>query len=293
VEWEGKRALERQWKSANVQRWKGLTLFISKPNWQIYFSSMNQAESKLAKISVWFWIIKITATTLGETFSDYLAHPEGLQLGYAVTAGIVIAFFLITLLLQLRAERHHPVLFWLVILSTSVAGTSISDFIDRTLHTGYTAGSLILALLLIIVFWLWKSRGGQLSVSSIQTRRDEMYYWIAILISNTLGTALGDFLADNSGLGFAGGAELIGAILLVVSLLYFFTSVSQVLLFWLAFILTRPFGATLGDTLTKSHEQGGLALGTASSSLVLVTIMTAAIVISNRVKNSETFSSRL
>ncbi len=249
---------------------------------------MNPTASKLAKITAWFWIIKITATTLGETFSDYLAHPGGLELGYAVTAGIVITFFIITLLLQLGSDRHNPLLFWMVILSTSVAGTSISDFIDRTLKIGYTGGSLILSLLLVVTFWLWKSRGGELSVTSIRSRRDETYYWIAILISNTLGTALGDFLADSSGLGFAGGAELIGALLVVVCLMYYFTKVSRVLVFWLAFILTRPFGATLGDTLTKSHEQGGLALGTASSSIVLVVIMAVAILISNQNQDSET-----
>jgi uncharacterized membrane-anchored protein len=249
---------------------------------------MNPTASKLAKITAWFWIIKITATTLGETLSDYLAHDEGLALGYAVTAGIVITFFLITLFLQLRATKHHPTLFWLVILSTSVAGTSISDFIDRTLHIGYTGGSAILAALLVVIFWLWKSNGGELSVSSIQSRRDESYYWIAILISNTLGTALGDLLADSSGLGFAGGAELIGGLLLITFLVYYFTKVSHVLLFWVAFVLTRPFGATLGDTLTKSHEQGGLALGTAASSAVLMAVLVFSIIYSNRNRNSET-----
>jgi uncharacterized membrane-anchored protein len=249
---------------------------------------MNPTASKLAKISLWFWIIKITATTLGETFSDFLAHDEGLGLGYAVSAGIVITLFVVTLVMQLKASRYNPILFWLVILSTSVAGTSISDFIDRTLHLGYTWGSSILLLILVILFWKWKSGGGELSVSSIQNPRDESYYWITILISNTLGTALGDFLATSSGFGFVGGAELLGLLLFIVSLLYYFTKISHTILFWLAFVLTRPFGATLGDTLTKPLTEGGLGLGTASSSIVLVIIMAASIVISNRNVSSET-----
>jgi len=249
---------------------------------------MSNPTSKLAQVTAWFWIIKITATTLGETFSDYLAHPDGLALGYAATATIVIGLFFVTLFLQLRSDKHNPVLFWLVILSTSVAGTSVSDFLDRTLELGYPAGSAILASILLFIFWLWKRQGGQLHVASIQTRRDETFYWVAILISNTLGTALGDFLADSSGLGFAGGAGVIGALLVVTLVMYFFASVSRVLLFWVAFILTRPFGATLGDTLTKPLEKGGLGLGTAGSSLVLLAILVFSILISSRKQTVET-----
>ena len=253
------------------------------------FKAMSNPTSKLAQVTAWFWIIKITATTLGETFSDYLAHPEGLALGYATTASIVIGLFFVTLFLQLRANKHSAVLFWLVILSTSVAGTSISDFLDRTLKMGYPAGSAMLASILLFIFWLWKRQGGQLHVASIQTRRDETFYWVAILISNTLGTALGDFLADSSGLGFAGGAGVIGALLVVTLLLYVFTRVSRVLLFWVAFILTRPFGATLGDTLTKPLNAGGLGLGTAASSMVLLVILVFSILVSNRKQTTETF----
>ena len=250
---------------------------------------MNTHASKLARLSIYFWIIKITATTLGETFSDYLAHDDGgLGLGYALSASIVTTLFLITFLMQVFAKRHYPLLFWSVILSTSVAGTSISDFLDRTLHLGYAAGASILFILLLTTFALWKSNNGKLSVESIESRRDETYYWIAILISNTLGTALGDFLADNSGLGFAGGAELLGGLLILVCLIYFFTNISRVALFWIAFVLTRPFGATLGDTLTKPMVQGGLNLGTASSSLVLVLFMGLFIFISNKNHLSET-----
>jgi uncharacterized membrane-anchored protein len=256
---------------------------------------MNPTASKLAKISVWFWIIKITATTLGETFSDYLSFDDAdaLNFGYALTALIVIGFFLATLFLQLRTKRHNPTLFWMVILSTSVAGTSISDFIDRTLKMGYPGGSALLASLLLVLFWLWRGQGGELHVASISSRRDETFYWFAILISNTLGTALGDFLAKPEaehglGWGFVGSAEVIGALMIIILLMYWFTRISRVMLFWFAFILTRPLGATLGDALTKPHSEGGLDLGKASSSLVLVAIMIIAILISNRNQDSET-----
>jgi uncharacterized membrane-anchored protein len=256
---------------------------------------MNPTASKLAKISVWFWIIKITATTLGETFSDYLAFDDAdaLHFGYALTASIVIGLFLATLFLQLRAKRHNPTLFWLVILSTSVAGTSISDFIDRTLKFGYPAGSALLTSLLVIIFWLWRGQGGQLHVASISTRRDETFYWFAILISNTLGTALGDFLAKPElehglGWGFLGSAEVIGASMLVILLLYWFSGISRVMLFWFAFVLTRPLGATLGDALTKPHSEGGLDLGKAGSSAVLMAVLVVCILLSNRNQDSET-----
>ena len=256
---------------------------------------MNPTASKLAKISVWFWIIKITATTLGETFSDYLAFDdaEALHFGYALTASIVIGLFLVTLFLQLRTKRFNPILFWLVILSTSVAGTSISDFIDRTLNLGYPAGSALLSSLLLLIFWLWRGQGGELHVGSISNRRDETFYWFAILISNTLGTALGDFLAKplaehGLGWGFVGSAEAIGALMLLILLLYSFTTISRTILFWFAFVLTRPLGATLGDLLTKPHSEGGLDLGKATSSVVLVVIMAVAIMISGRNQNSET-----
>lgn len=241
--------------------------------------------SKVPQVTAWFWAIKICATTLGETASDHLAHTLGL--GYAATASVVGVLFLVTLALQLRAEGHHPWRFWPVILTTSIAGTAISDYMDRTMGLGYTAGSLILVALLAAILVLWRAAGGVLSVSEIRTRRDESLYWAAILVSNTLGTALGDFLADDSGLGFAGGAALIAGLLAVVLALRWTGRVPAVGLFWAAFILTRPLGATVGDLLTKTHEQGGLDLGTLGSTAALTVFLVGAIAWTGRVRREE------
>jgi uncharacterized membrane-anchored protein len=154
-----------------------------------------------------------------------------------------------------------------------MAGTTMSDYMDRTLGLGYTEGSIILVSILMIILAIWRKTEGTLSVENISKPRTEMFYWIAILFSNTLGTALGDFLSDSSGLGFSGGAALIGGLLAVIVMAYFWTKISRVLLFWIAFILTRPFGATVGDLLTKTHEKGGLGFGTVGSSIILGTIL--------------------
>jgi uncharacterized membrane-anchored protein len=169
-----------------------------------------------------------------------------------------------------------------VILSTSTAGTTMSDYMDRTLELGYAKGSLILVSCLMVVLVLWRVTEGNLSVNNIQTTRAELFYWIAILFSNTLGTALGDFLADDSGLGFLGGALLIGGLLALIVLAHYFTKISKIVLFWIAFVLTRPFGATFGDLLTKTHEKGGLGFGTIGSSLVLITLLIGFVVYTSR-----------
>lgn len=215
--------------------------------------------------------MKICATTLGETAGDLLSIT--LKVGYAVSSVILLGFFIITLLTQLRAKKFHAYLYWMVILSTSTAGTTMSDYMDRSLGLGYAKGSAILASILGAVFLLWFLLEKNLSVVHIKTQRSEIFYWVAILFSNTLGTALGDFLADDSGLGFFGGAVLIGSLLLLLLALFQFTLISRVGLFWLAFVLTRPFGATMGDVLTKLPEQGGLGLGTIGSSVVLAVIL--------------------
>ncbi|HCE9325984.1 TPA: hypothetical protein ACQTXZ_002966 [Pseudomonas aeruginosa] len=227
--------------------------------------------NKLPQITLAFWVMKICATTLGETAGDLLSMT--LDVGYALSSLILLGAFLATLLAQLRSERYNPWLYWLVILSTSTAGTTVSDFMDRSLGLGYATGSAILLGLLALVFVSWRLSGQPLAVERIRSRRVELLYWVAILCSNTLGTALGDFLADDSGLGFAGGALLIGGLLALVLLAHWFTRISGVLLFWIAFVLTRPFGATLGDVLTKPHEKGGLDFGTLGSSLVLLSIL--------------------
>ena len=226
---------------------------------------------KLPEITALFWIMKICATTLGETAGDLLSMT--MKVGYAQSSIILFSIFIVTLLIQLFTKKYIPIIYWLVILSTSTAGTTISDFMDRTLGLGYALGSFILVTILLVVLAIWKLTEKSLSVTNITTLRGELFYWTAILFSNTLGTALGDFLADNSGLGFAGGAILIGSILILVILAHYFTKISTVLLFWIAFVLTRPFGATFGDLLTKTTAKGGLGFGTQGSSLILFMIL--------------------
>lgn len=227
--------------------------------------------SKLPQITAFFWIVKICATTLGETAGDLLSMT--LNVGYAVSSMILIGIFLATLVSQLISKSYNPLLYWTVILSTSTAGTTISDYMDRTLGLGYATGSAILITILLAILGFWRFSVGSLSVNNVKTPKIELLYWTAILFSNTLGTALGDFLADTSGLGFAGGALLISSLLALVLAAHYFTQISVVLLFWIAFVLTRPFGATLGDVLTKSHEKGGLNFGTIGSSIVLLSIL--------------------
>jgi uncharacterized membrane-anchored protein len=245
--------------------------------------------NKLPEITIAFWIMKICATTLGETAGDLFSMT--LDVGYALSSLILIGFFVVTLRMQLYATKYKPLLYWSVILATSTAGTTMSDFMDRTLGLGYATGSLILITLLIVTFVLWKKTEKSVSVNDIHTFRGETFYWIAILFSNTLGTALGDFLADNSGLGFLGGALLIGNLLLLIILAHYFIKVSSVVLFWLAFVLTRPFGATFGDLLTKPLEKGGLNFGTIGSSAILSTILilliTVAIIKNNKIEKQK------
>jgi uncharacterized membrane-anchored protein len=231
--------------------------------------------NKLPEITLLFWIMKICATTLGETGGDLLSMT--LNVGYALSSLILIAVFLASLLTQLASKRFHPTLYWTVILTTSTAGTTMSDYMDRTLALGYAKGALILVTILLLILTLWRRFGNTLSVTNIVTFRDELFYWSAILFSNTLGTALGDFLSDDSGLGYGGGALLIASLIALVVLATYTTRLSRVVLFWVAFVLTRPFGATLGDLLTKPLQQGGLGFGTVGSSAILTTVLVALI----------------
>lgn len=234
---------------------------------------MHTEIKKIPEVTLLFWIMKICATTLGETAGDQLAQT--MKVGYALSSLILIGFFIVVLVGQLAARRYLPALYWAVILATSTAGTTMSDYMDRTLGLGYATGSAILVTILLVVLGLWWVSEKSLSVTEIKSRKGELFYWTAILFSNTLGTALGDYLADDSGLGFGGGALLIGCLLAVVVLAYYFTSISRVLLFWVAFVLTRPFGATFGDLLTKSPEKHGLGFGTSGSSLILLALLVA------------------
>ena len=227
--------------------------------------------NKIACVNGSFWIMKICATTLGETAGDLLSMT--LNVGYAISSLILIGMFIVSFLAQLRATRYDPFLFWTVVLTTSTAGTTMSDFMDRSLGLGYAGGSLILFICLIAVLAAWRSFEKNLSVAGIHTRRAEIFYWMAILVSNTLGTALGDYLADDSGLGFFGGAAVVGGILMLVLAAYLLTRWNRTALFWIAFVLTRPFGATFGDLLTKSRDHGGLGFGTIGSSAILAALL--------------------
>jgi uncharacterized membrane-anchored protein len=233
----------------------------------------NTFANKVAKVTLAFWIMKICATTLGETGGDQLSMT--MHVGYAASTLILLGLFVVTLCMQLASRRFHPPIYWAVILTTSTAGTTMSDFMDRTLALGYATGAAILAGCLLLVLALWHACEKSISVEHVHSRRAEIFYWTAILVSNTLGTALGDFLADDSGLGFLGGAVLIGSGIAAVALAYRYTAINRVLLFWIAFVLTRPFGATFGDLLTKPVNHGGLNLGTAGSSLVLTVLLVA------------------
>ncbi|MGN6293004.1 MAG: COG4705 family protein [Chitinophagaceae bacterium] len=236
--------------------------------------------NKVAPITLLFWLMKIVATTLGETLGDFISMT--LNLGYVVGIIITLAIFLVALLVQLNAKKYTPVKYWLVIIGTTTFGTEISDFIDRTLHLGYFAGSIILVSCLVLTLLLWNKKYRSLEVYPIFERNKEFFFWTAVLFSNSLGTAFGDFLSDKLGLSYFWGALITGIIILIVVLLHYLTKLNHILLFWIAFIFTRPFGATFGDFLTKPLGKGGLDLGTLNASIVSVAIMAVLIAVSYR-----------
>jgi len=236
--------------------------------------------NKVAEITLLFWIMKIVAPTLGETLGDFLSMT--LNLGYLVGIGITLVFFIIVLLVQLSAKKYNPIFFWLVIIATTTLGTEISDFLDRSLHLGYTLGSLVLFSGLILTLFLWYKKFETLNVYPIIDKNKEIYYWIAVLFSNSLGTAFGDYLSDIVGLSYLNGALVTAGIIVIVFLLHNFTKINHIILFWIAFIFTRPFGATFGDFLTKPTAKGGLDLGTLNASIVSIVLMTILIIISHR-----------
>ncbi|MDX1828660.1 MAG: hypothetical protein R3342_03845 [Lutibacter sp.] len=236
--------------------------------------------NKVAEITFIFWLMKIVATTLGETMGDYLSMT--LNLGYLTGIIITLIFFLVLLSVQLYTKKYIPVFYWLVIIATTTLGTEISDFLDRSLHLGYTLGSLFLFSGLILTLILWNKKFKSLSVYPILDKDKEIYYWIAILFSNSLGTAFGDYLSDVVGLSYLNGAMVTAGIILIVVLLHYMTKINHVILFWIAFIFTRPFGATFGDFLTKPITNGGLNLGTLNSSIISILLITILIFISHR-----------
>jgi uncharacterized membrane-anchored protein len=227
--------------------------------------------NKVARITLIFWILKIFATTLGEVLGDFFSMS--LNIGYTYSLIITLVFFLVVLIIQLKQKTFHAPVYWLVIIGTTTVGTEISDLMDRTLGTGYAIGSLILFSALLIVLFLWYRNVGQIKVYPITERRVELYYWIAILISNSLGTAFGDYLSDDLGLSYLTGAAITAGIIVVVVLLHYFTRLNEILLFWIAFIFTRPFGATFGDFLTKPVEKGGLDFSRGIAALVTAALM--------------------
>lgn len=233
------------------------------------------AERRVPHIIFSYWVIKIASTTLGETGADMFSMT--FDLGYGTTIIIFSILFLVLLAIKLAMERYEPLSYWTVFTASAILGTGISDFMDRTLQLGYAYGSLILLLVLLATLGLWYLKERSLSVENITTSGSEKFYWAAFLVANTLGTAAGDYLADGLGVGFMQSAALIGGMLVVTAFLHYYTRVSGILLFWLAFVLTRPFGATFGDLLTKPVSHGGLNLGTVGASLFFAVIMSVAL----------------
>jgi uncharacterized membrane-anchored protein len=232
-------------------------------------------RSKVPEVTLIFWIIKILATTLGETGGD--AVSMSMNLGYALSSVIFIGIFVVAVIAQILARKFHPFLYWFVIVATTTAGTTMADFADRSLGIGYPGGASLLLVLLLASLTIWYRAEGSISVNTVSTPRVEMFYWVAILFSQTLGTALGDWMADTNGLGYELGALVFGAGLLAIAAAYYATSISHTLLFWAAFILTRPLGATLGDLLDKPLSNGGLNFSRYYASAILAALIIACV----------------
>jgi uncharacterized membrane-anchored protein len=240
-------------------------------------NTVEKDMSKVPEVTLLFWIIKIAATTLGETGGD--AVSMSMNLGYLVGTAIFSTIFLAAVLAQVKAKLFHPFLYWTTIVATTTVGTTLADFADRSLGIGYAGGSSLLFVLLITSLLVWYRSLGSIAVDTVSTPKAEMYYWVTIMFSQTLGTALGDWTADTAGLGYDGGAIVFSMLLGIVVVAYYWTSISRTTLFWAAFILTRPLGAVLGDFLDKPISAGGLALSRYSASTVLLLFMVACIMI--------------
>ncbi len=235
------------------------------------------ALSKVPEVTIGFWIIKILATTLGETGGD--AVTMSMNLGYAVGSFIFLGIFVAVVIAQISAKKFHPFLYWITIVATTTLGTTMADFFDRSLGVGYFGGSSFLFAGLIASLAVWRWSEGSISVNTVATPKVEMFYWVAILFSQTLGTALGDWMADTNGIGYEAGAVVFAAGLAVVAFAYYYTAISRTLLFWAAFILTRPLGATLGDLLDKPHDHGGLEISRYLASGILAATIVALVLI--------------
>jgi uncharacterized membrane-anchored protein len=233
--------------------------------------------SKVPEVTLLFWIIKIVATTLGETGGDTLSMSMGL--GYLVSTAILGTIFLAVVAVQIAAKRFNPWLYWTTIVATTTVGTTLADFADRSLGIGYAGGSALLLLLLATSLLIWYRTLGSVEIGTINSPRTEMFYWVTIMFSQTLGTALGDWTADSAGLGYVGGILIFAVLLGLVAAAYFWSSLSRTLLFWTAFVLTRPLGAVLGDFFDKPISSGGLALSRYSASALLVIAIAVCILV--------------
>ncbi|ENH6339050.1 hypothetical protein ABWH74_002386 [Burkholderia vietnamiensis] len=240
-------------------------------------TATEHALAKVPEVTLGFWLIKIAATTLGETGGD--AVSMSMNLGYLVGTGIFAAIFLAAVVAQVKAKGFHPFLYWTTIIATTTVGTTLADFADRSLGIGYAGGSSLLLALLLGSLFVWHRTLGSVSVRTVSSPKAEAFYWLTIMFSQTLGTALGDWTADTAGLGYTGAAVVFGGLLALVVAAYYWTNVSRTLLFWAAFILTRPLGAVVGDFLDKPLSAGGLALSRYSASAALLAFMLTAILL--------------
>ena len=238
---------------------------------------LEKGFSKVPEITLAFWIIKIAATTLGETGGD--AVSMSMNLGYLVGTGIFATIFIAAVIAQIAAKQFHPFVYWATIIATTTVGTTLADYTDRSLGIGYVGGTSLLFTLLIVSLFVWHRSLGSVSVDTVSTTKAEIFYWITIMLSQTLGTALGDWAADTAGLGYEGGILVFSALLVLIAAAYYWTKISRTSLFWAAFILTRPLGAVAGDFLDKPLDAGGLALSRYSASAVLLVFIAACVLI--------------
>jgi uncharacterized membrane-anchored protein len=238
---------------------------------------LRETVVKVPAVTLGFWLLKIAATTLGETGGDALSMS--LNLGYLLSTAIFAVIFAAAVFAQIVAKRFHPILYWTTIIATTTVGTTLADFADRSLGIGYAGGSTLLLLLLLASFFVWHRALGSIAVESVSSPQAEIFYWVTIMFSQTLGTALGDWTADTAGMGYLGSALLFGGLLAVCVIGHFTTNISKTVWFWSAFILTRPLGAVLGDFLDKPHDHGGLALDRFAATAVLLVLMGVTMVI--------------
>lgn len=246
----------------------------------------SELVAKVPQVTLLFWIVKILATTLGETGGDAVTMSwlgettdEATGYGYLIGTAIFGIIFVAAVIVQIKAKKFHPFLYWLTIVATTTVGTTLADYCTRSLGIGYTGGSTILLVFVLASLLIWRWSTGSISITTVNTPKVEVFYWITIMFSQTLGTALGDWVADTNEMGYVGAAVIFGGLILLTALLYYFTNLSHVGLFWAAFILTRPLGAVVGDFLDKPIANGGLALSRYTASLVLLVVIVALILI--------------